>query len=253
MRMNKILTILVLAILCTACTKKIGKDKLDLENFSLSFNVDDFYADEIAKEKTYESQIVQIYNDEKKEEDFGDDLVTMWDFFSITTDTIHIGHFYDDKKNDIVGIDYTMGSWRVNDSLAYYNKMYFEKINIMKTSDDDFIALAATNESYGVENFENLLRYITSKHGEPKITEDISGYYYLYSWLIDNNLVAITSTRDNKNNTLNLDLIINKGNANLDTVKKPIVNTRLFVVNKKYKESITGQQWSGDWIYLKLK
>ncbi len=171
----------------------------------------------------------------------------------IKVDTIYEGYFFD-NTGDIVGIQYNMRSWTPNDSLAFYDQMYFESINMMIDVKGEFMALTAVNESQSENAFKNLLDYIEQQNGKAKVrSNDFFGSYNVYSWELEDRLLAIASKYDNKKNTLKLEIEIDENNGvKIDTTKNPTINTRLFILNNKFKQdSILKQLTSGDWLYFK--
>lgn len=223
---------------------KLGENKLNLENLDLDINIEKFYSKEIEKAKIFQCQKDKNLNG-KKEKEFSGKLLNFRDFHSISIDSIY-------KDETLLGIQYNMTTWSSRDSLAYFNKMYFHKIEMMKSPKGDFMALVSSNESSGTKNFEDLLQYLTNKNGNPKIMENnFFGSYFVYSWLEKDRLIAIITKLDNKENTLKLGIEIDKENMKFDTIKKPTNVTKLFIVNKQYIDSIKGKLHRGDWLYLK--
>ncbi len=239
---------------------ELGKDNLNLEKFDINFSVEKFYSNEIEKEKKYEEQkdviIEKIQKNkytEKEIEKFDEMLSELNDFKWIKIDTIYSGEKYYDNIGKPIGIQYNMRSWSPNDSLSYYDKMYFEKINMMKSLDGNFMALVATNESNDENSFKQLLKQIELKNGKARVLEDdFFGSYYVYFWELEDRLLAISSKYDDKNNTLKLGIEIDLDKIKVDTTKHSTTNTKLFILNNKFKQdSILQKLNSDDWLYFK--
>ena len=244
--------LMILSILTSCQQSKLGEDKLDLEDFNLSFNVSDFYEDEIEKYEIFESQKDEILNGKTKEE-IGDQLVEFWDIKHIQIDTINYrnNEILDDPYR-VIGIQYNMTSWSQNDSIAGFNQMSFHKIDMMKSVNGEFIALSTQSEDDSDAEFEELLTYLVKRHGNPEVSKhNFFGDYYNYSWLTNDRLILINSKYNNKKNLLKIGITINDNDVEFDTMKKPTIDTRLFIVNNKFKDSIMGRMSSGDWLYLK--
>lgn len=253
----------VFAISLQSCGQnaELGKDNLNLEKFDLNFIVDKFYAKEIEKEKKYEEQkdviIEEIYkkkHTEKEIDEFDEKLSKLKDFKWIVIDTIYSGNKYYGDIGKPIGIQYNMRSWSTNDSLAYFEKMYFEKIDMMKSFDGNFMALVATNESKDENNFKQLLNQIEKKNGKARVLEnDFFGSYHIYFWELEDRLLAISSKYDDKHNTLKLGIEIGDDKViKVDTTKHSTINTQFFILNNKFKQdSILQKLNSGDWLYFR--
>ena len=143
-----------------------------------------------------------------------------------------------------------MGSWSPSASLAFIKKVSFQKIQMMKSITGEFMGLVAYDGDTKKEDFNHLLKYFTRKNGQPKTSENYwNGSFYCYSWDFDDKLLYITSSIDLKENTIVI--------APKKTKKQSKLNTRVFIINKKYLESIQGKKNGGsidrDWLYYKLK
>lgn len=247
----KNLCIWLILFLSSCSSPKLGEDILNFEKLDMNFGIEDFYSIEFEKEKTFESQKEEILNG-KKEDDFGEKLIKFWDFHMIKIDSVYNDNWSYSDPEKLIGIQYNMMGWSSGDSLGYYHNMYFEKIDMMNSIRGEFMALVGTNESENRDNFDNLLSYLKQKEGEPVVVEnDFFGVYYNYSWDLDDRYISITSKLNNKKKTLKLSLEISEDNVIIDTTKHPSIDTRLFIINNKYKDSIVGKLNSGDWLFLK--
>ncbi len=145
-----------------------------------------------------------------------------------------------------------MMGWSSGDSLGYYHNMYFEKIDMMNSIHGEFMALVGTNESENRDNFDNLLSYLKQKGVESVVVENDSfGVYYNYSWNLDDKYISLTSKLNTKKSILKLSLEISEDNVIIDTTKHHSIDTRLFIINNEYKDSLIEKLHSGDWIFLK--
>jgi len=223
----------------------IGEDVLNLETFDLNFSVEKFYAPYLAKAKQYSVQREQILNG-KKEADFGDKYIDPWSFESIVIDSV----FKDDNSSKkLIGLQYNMKSWTEGDSIAQYGPMTFEALNMMRDTDGKFMALVATNQSQDEDPFKLLLAEIEKKYGKAKIIEDeFFGGYYVYRWQLPDRLLAISSKYNDKSNELKLS--VNLDSMKLDTTKKPSIDSKLFIVSNRFRDSLAGNLKSGAWLYF---
>lgn len=260
---NIIITFTLTSFMFSNCAQpKIRKDQLDLEKLHLDFNVDAFYADEIKKAENYQEKVEElrenirndVYKTEKEVEKAENKIFELLDVKWIEIDTLYKDPYnYDKTQDKPIGIQYNMRSWGSNDSLAYYGKVYFKKIDMMQSLDSAFMALVALNESEGEDTFKQLLADIEQKYGKAKVKEfDFFGAYYVYYWELEDRLLAISSKYDDKENTLALGVEVTENDVKIDTAKQPTINTNLFILNNTYKQdSIVKHLTSGDWLYFR--
>ncbi|MFJ1473735.1 hypothetical protein ACILE9_05670 [Capnocytophaga cynodegmi] len=248
---------LILALMMYSCSSpKLGKNQLDLEKFDLNFDVAAFYADEINKGKENMKELEKLREkrdnegfSEKEKEALTEKIWELLDFHVIEIDTVLSGKTYEDERNPIA-YQYDMRSWSTSDSLAYFQKMHFYKINMATSLKDDFMALVAESESKGTNDVKALLDYLEQKHGKPMVKEN--SFYngsFTYHWELDDRLLAIFSHHDNKESTLKLGIEVTEDGVKTDTTKQPTLVTRLFILKNQYKhDSIISCFGSGDWI-----
>lgn len=231
-----------------SCTHpKLDGQTLDLENFNLNFDVDEFYSPTIEKAKLYSVQQEEIIAG-KQEQDFGDKLIDPWSFETIAIDSVFVDNIFASSKQ-LVGLQYNMKSWAQGDSLAQYGKMCFEAINMMRTKEGQFMALVASNQNEGEELFKQLVAEIERTHGKPKVTDqDFFGNYKVYSWQLEDRLLAISSKYNDKSNELKLAFDLDSMKA--DTTKRPSIDTKLFMVSNNFRDTVLGNLNSGEWLYF---
>ncbi|MFJ1321896.1 hypothetical protein ACILDT_02670 [Capnocytophaga canis] len=234
---------------------KLRKNQLDLEKFDLNFDVAAFYADEINKGKENMKELKKLREkrdkegfSEKEKEALTEKIWELLDFHVIEIDTVFKGEFT--KEKTPIAYQYDMRSWSTSDSLAYFQKMHFCKINMATSLKGDFMALVAESESKGTDDFKALLDYLEQKHGKPTVKEN--SFYngsFTYHWELDDRLLAIFSRYDNKENTLKLGIEVTEDGVKADTTKHPTHVTRLFILKNQYKQdSILRRFTRGDWI-----
>lgn len=220
---------------------------LSLEDFKLNFNIENFYAPELAKARLYREQRDAILNG-KDEKEFGDQLVDPWSFETIAIDSVFVDDIFAPSKQ-LVGIQFNMKSHTIGDSLARYGDMYFEGLNMMRNKKGEFMALVASNQNGGPVPFQLLLAYIEKKHGKAKVSnEDFFGGYKVYSWQLTDRLLAISVKNNDKSAELKLALDLDSMTG--DTTKHPSIDTKLFIVTNSSKESVIGNLNSGEWLYF---
>lgn len=260
------LSLMIIAMAILSCTNpKLGEDRLNLEKFDLNFNVGKFYANEIDKEKKYEEQkdvlLEKIHKKdytEKEFEELDEKLSELNNFKWIKIDTVYnqiynsATYTYENDLKNIIGLQYNMMSWGSEDSLAYYGKMHFKKVDMAKSPKGDFMALVALSESEGADDFKQLLNHIEQNHGKAAVKEyEFFGSYFVYFWELEDRLLAISSKYDDKENTLKLGIEISEDSVKIDTTKQPTINTKLFILNNQYKQdTIIRRFHSGDWLYF---
>ncbi|ATA91695.1 hypothetical protein CGC56_05610 [Capnocytophaga canimorsus] len=245
----------LVAITMSCSSPKLGKDRLDLEKFDLNFDVDAFYADEIKKGKRNEKELKKLrekreneHLSEKERQKMQERFWELLDFKSIQIDTVFEDEILN-RKRILLANQYNMWNWSQDDSLAYFQKMHFYKIEMATSFKGDFMALVAESESKGTDDFEALLHYLKQKHGKPTVKEDrIFNGFFTYHWELDDRLLAIFSRCDNKENTLKLGVEITENGVKADTAKQPAHITRLFILKNQYKQdSILTHFIRGEW------
>ncbi|MFK8274453.1 hypothetical protein ACI76Y_02085 [Capnocytophaga cynodegmi] len=246
---------LTLAIMMYSCSSpKLGKNPLDLEHFDLNFDVAAFYADEIEKGKKNTKELEKL-REKRDNEGFSEEekkaltekIWELMDFHGIEIDTV-LSREYENERNPIA-YQYDMRSWSTSDSLAYFQKMHFYKINMATSLKDDFMALVAESESKGTNDVKALLDYLEQKHGKPMVKEN--SFYngsFTYHWELDDRLLAIFSRHDSKENVLKLGIKVTEDGVKADTTKQPTHITRLFILKNQYKQdSILRRFTRGNW------
>ncbi|WP_172915420.1 hypothetical protein [Capnocytophaga canimorsus] len=257
MKAVKSLTLFFIFILMlhSCSSPKLGKNRLDLEKFDLNFDVAAFYTDEIEKaEKNMKESdnLLEKRNkgnlSEKEREKLTEKIFELLRFHVIQIDTVFKGEFT--KEKTPMAYRYDMRSWSTRDSLAYFQKMHFCKINMATSLKGDFMALVAESESKGTDDFKALLYYLEQKHGKPTVKEN--SFYndsFTYHWELDDRLLAIFSRYDNKESSLKLGIEVTENDVKVDTTKHPTHVTRLFILKNQYKhDSIIRNINSGDWV-----
>ncbi|MFJ1473725.1 hypothetical protein ACILE9_05620 [Capnocytophaga cynodegmi] len=236
---NVILFFIVTLTMYSCSSPKLGKNQLDLEKFDLNFDVAAFYADEIEKVRKNEEELDRDKRKRKIEELLALRL--------IDTDTVFKGEFMEEKTP--VANQYNMRSYNRNDSLAYFQKMHFYKINMATSLKGDFMALVAKSESKGTDDFEALRHYLEQKHGKPTLKDDkMYRGLITYHWELDDRLLAISFIHDNEENVLKLGIEITEDGVKADTTKQPTHVTHLLILKNQYKQdNIIGDFIRGDW------
>jgi hypothetical protein len=255
------LSLVAFSMLMIGCNNPdLGKDKINLEKFNLNFNVEKYYAKEMDKEQQYtkrkEELLQQVRANKGLKQDFDamdKELSALNDFHWIEVDTLYNdpGNYIKSKENPI-GRKFDMRGWSSKDQLANYQKMDFEKIDMLQDLKGNFIALVALNEYENEENFKQLLKYLEQKHGKASVKkEDFFGPYYIYYWELPDRVLAISSKFDDKKNTLKLGIEVTENEIKVDTTKPTTINTRIFILNNEFKQDTILQNLnSGDWLYF---
>lgn len=237
---------IIIAVLAFFPSQERNKP-INLEGFNLGFNIENFYASELAKAKLYSEQRDAILNG-KDEKEFGDKLVDPWSFETIAIDSVFVDDIFA-PTNELVGIQYNMKSHTIGDRVAHYGSIYFEGLNMMRNKKGEFMALVASNQNEGSGPFQQLLAEIEKNHGKARVTEeDFFGGYKVYSWQLVDRLLAISVKNNDKSNELKL--AIDLDNMTVDTTKHPSIDTKLFIVTNSAKDAVIGNLNSGEWLYF---
>ncbi|MFK8294676.1 hypothetical protein ACI760_00605 [Capnocytophaga canimorsus] len=246
---------LLVAITISCSSPKLGKDRLDLEKFDLNFDVDAFYADEIKKGKRNEKELKKLrekreneHLSEKERQKMQERFWELLDFKSIQIDTVFEDEILNRKRIPLAN-QYNMWNWSQDDSLAYFQKMHFYKIEMATSFKGDFMALVAQSQGEGTDDFEALLRYLEQKHGKVTVKEkNFFRNFPIYYWELDDRLLAMISKQQKQANLiLKLSKEATENNPTTDTIR--FNTTHLFILNNQYKhDSIISNFRSGDWI-----
>ncbi|MGG6231498.1 hypothetical protein [Tenacibaculum sp. SDUM215027] len=171
--------ILSLITLCFSCQNRPDRDKniIDLENFDLNFNVEEFYS-------KYIEEIKQTYYIQDIE--------------------------YDDS---IVGTWYRMIGLLKNPPYAYYEDKNFNMIDIIKSdvNKNEFMALLASNYKIPAADFNKLLKTLTNKYEKPQICDLLIYKGHTYTWILNDRLIVYSYNEYGKPSIVNETFyIINK-------------------------------------------
>jgi len=140
-----------------------------------------------------------------------------------------------------------------NDTLATFGSMCFQSMEMLESMKGDFIVLSARNESAGVNNFQQLLAYMESKHGKAKVAEGYAfSQFFTYSWTLnDRELILLVTGKELEYISSLLDRPQQLKTAQTDATTLPSINTIVFVFNKKFDKSFTTSKVkSGEFLLL---
>jgi len=235
---NTLLLLTISIILLSSCSKaQLGKQVLDLETFSMSFNVNGFYqaAIEKARQKPPENASTK--------EQLDDFLNT----YFIKVDTVKKDEF--EKNSPVMGVQYNMTSWNEGDTLARFKALPYCKINMMINESKEFMALCATSDQTDSATYQKTIQDMSKKYGQPeKQQEDFFGIHTNLSWKLEDRLIQLVSKTDDRKNTMAVEI---GGKELMKQIKQvPAFKTYLFVIKKQYLDSLRGALKSGDWLYL---
>lgn len=210
---------LCLCFLFLACRQTIPKREIiDIANFPMDFKVDQFYA-------TMKSAV---------------------------KDTLYENLTGDRFSGTPIAIHHIMPKFTA-DTLAYFGKTDLESIEMIENLKGEFISLFAFKESKGLDHFQQLLAFIKSKYGEPKIAEGYSfRQFFTYSWdLKDRELILLVMGKDQDYISKLLGMGKSDHTSHIDTATLPVINTSLFVFNKQFDKSFSiSKVKSGDFLHL---
>lgn len=220
---HKIFIILsVLMVVSSVCSgqMKISEAILPIDEIPLDFDVKHFYSGE--------NQHVDI-----------DDEVKGWR--SVNTDTVYM----DSGKKEILGVQYNMGGWNVNEKLAVLGDVYFCPLHMMVNENEQFIALCGVHNSIGTSDYRNILNAMVEKYGSPDdYTEqerthfrDGEAIQFYTTWKLDGKtlIVSMRGIVDHLDDENYTNLII------------------AFLVKNEYKKVLRGRLNTGHWMYLEYK
>lgn len=189
--MKKLITlsflfVFMLAIPSYAQSPELGKDKIDLKAFSLKFNVNDFYKNQI---KTHKKS-VSLYAQGKTKDALSKELLK--DYRGVeNTDTLHIG----DNKYLVF---YLMKTMRTKDTLATFENITFQKLDMVANDRNEFQSLRATSWAYkqGKKNFDALKYKLENFYGKPLIIGQKFQHEEYYEWAAPEFIVSLTLDKD---------------------------------------------------------
>lgn len=180
------LIVFMLAIHSYAQSPELGNDKIDLKAFSPKFNVNGFYSNQI---KTHKKS-VSLYAQGKTKDALSKELLK--DYRGVeNADTLHIS----DNKYLVF---YLMKTMRTKDTLATFENIRFQKLDMVANDKNEFQSLRATSWAYknGKKNFNSLKYKLETLYGNPQIIEEKSQHEEYYEWATTEFIVSLTLDKD---------------------------------------------------------
>lgn len=243
--------IAVLALFVSCNNPELGKGSLDLETIPMNFDVKGFYKKAI--EKSDLKPLDTTANVKRQIADFiNTDFVSVDTVDKVDFDNGHWGKNgrWVDNKGRVLGIQYNMISWDKTDSTARFQDLNFKRLNMMVTTDHDFMAVCASNDHADSILYHKTITSLTKKYGKPETKEkDFFNDYTSKTWKLEDRLIQFVSRTEKQQTDLNI-----KIGTDTTTHQKqagPAFEIYLFVVNKKYQDNLRGSFNTGNWIYLK--
>ena len=226
----------LLIFICFSCvSQNMEKEALELNTVKMNFNVDMYFS----KGKSFKEYHLAIKDEQysnKRDKGFEEGTLTYWQKNIYRIDSV----FFKNTKR-IKGIQYNINSYHVNDTIAYFDNISFFKICMMKSVNNEFMALVA-NRNGDRKTFIKLVTKAKKLYGEPEIMKNYNfGDNYSYSWGLKDKSLVITS-RFSIENKLTYKI----------TKDFSYYQTRIYLINNKYKDSITksNRLTNGEWLYL---
>ncbi|SKB59442.1 hypothetical protein SAMN05660477_00098 [Soonwooa buanensis] len=163
--MKNIIRIIVVfaSVMFSAQHLELGKDKINLENFKMPFDVNSFYKKQLELNK----KTTELLEQDKMDTPAYDKLLKQYKFVE-GIKTIDVS----DTKKLLL---YEMKSINTKDTLAFFGNVKFQKLEMISNQKNEFQSLRAVSFSYkdNKKNYEHLKNILVKKFGNPqKIDSD---------------------------------------------------------------------------------
>lgn len=198
-----VLFTLIFTIKSCGQNPELGKDKIDLKSFSLKFNANDFYKDQIVNY----NKSKELLSQGKFEESVSDELLKNYKFVE-SIDTLLMK-----DKNPM--LHYGMKGMATKDTLATFDDIRFQKIEMFTDKANIFQSLRAISYTYkdGMKNFNSLKEQLEMAYGKPLIVKANSNHKEYYEWktkdLVFNLILKVEVEKDGKQSSI-ADLYLTK-------------------------------------------
>lgn len=165
---------------------ELGKDIIDLETFSIKFNVNDFYKSQIKTHKKSRA----LYARGKTEQAFSEELLK--DHKSVENlDTLHL----DSNKYLLL---YEMKGMATKDTLATYGNVRFQRLDMVTNEKNKFQSLRAISSTYkdDKKNFNALKDILEKSYGKPQIIKETFEHKEYYEWTTEELVISLILKSD---------------------------------------------------------
>ncbi|MFC6267837.1 hypothetical protein [Frigoriflavimonas asaccharolytica] len=186
-----ILFVFIFTMKSCAQNPELGKDIIDLKTFPISFNANDFYKNQIKIHKKSR----ELLSQGKFEESVSDELLKNYKFVE-KIDTLSI-------DDNVPLLYYGMEGMATKDTLAIFEGIKFEKIEMFTNISNVFQSLRAISYAYkdGKKNFNTLKQKLEIEYGKPKIIKENLEHKEYYEWTTEDLVInLILNVEDEKDN-----------------------------------------------------
>ncbi|WP_118976081.1 hypothetical protein [Taibaiella koreensis] len=185
-----LLFIFIFAIPVCGQHPELGKKIIDLKTFSVKFNVYEFYKNQI---ETHQKSLA-LYSQRKTKEAFSEELLKDYKFLE-NIDTLFV-------DNNIYLLLYEMKGMNTKDTLATFEGIRFQKLDMAANDKNEFQSLRATSETYkdDKKNFYALKHKLENVYGKPQIIEETLQHGEYYEWVTDDFIINLTLGKDEGEN-----------------------------------------------------
>ena len=169
---------------------ELGENKIDLKTFSVKFNVNGFYKNQIETHK----KSLELYSQGKTKDAFSKELLKNYKFVE-NIDTLSI-----DK--DKYMLMYIMRGMDTKDTLATFGNIRFQKLDMISNEKNEFQSLRATSWTYNDKknNFNTLKDELQNIHGKPNVIKETFEHGEYYQWTTKDFVVSLTVDKNEERN-----------------------------------------------------
>lgn len=235
---NKLLLLFAASMLtfstCNGQVKPIGEAPLNLEKFSFNTKVSDLIPEKYKSKEYQDAYIIEIKDRHTP--------------LMFQRDSIFSNQFTPERK--AIGLEYSQGSWGMDDQLAVFQDQYFQKINIASTLDGNIKALGCVADELTKSQAENLLKMLTAKFGTSKTLKSRwNEKLTIHEWTKKDRIIRYVTSYTNEDNMMKI--VIDKTQGTISEGKKePHYLGYLFIVNPALKSEVFGKMNTGDFVYI---
>jgi len=227
--MNRILSLLIFALVITSCKgQEYENEKLDLSKLNFSLKADKFYSKSMNRENIKFSSEKQY----------------------VEKDTIYEYDIdWKDDNNKIFGIQFNVKSYSRKDTVAYYKNQFFYKLEVMTNEKEDLILLSATGNCTD-NDFKTIIQKITDEYEKPVIEEKEFSFFktYHYTWKLNDRTIQLVSKAKIDFDQTPHNILTEKDKKVINETSKDRLNEiHLFICKTEFEKKLKGRMNRGDW------
>ncbi|SHF45698.1 hypothetical protein [Chryseobacterium vrystaatense] len=227
--MNKIWSVLFIAILFTSCKgQEYEAGIFDLSKLDFHLNADQFYSKSMNRENIKMTSGKQyVVKDTIREYDLGGE----------------------GDRNKIFGIQFNVKSYSPEDTVAIYKNFAFSRLEAMTTEKGDLMLISATAKCPD-KDFKEVIQKMTNEYKPPVIEEKEFAFFksYHYTWTLKDRIIQLVSGSKLDFTQTPHNIIDDKEKKMISEVSKnKLEEIHVFICKKEFEKKLKGKMSSGEW------